>query len=266
MKLDLQRVLKIFLFALLSSVVLSLFVRDLERTPADWSVLLLSLALSVGLLWVGLNAVWNLTHLLRHGLSGIYRAMDDPRVTTLLLGGLFLALLGLGLGQVPLEWIGLLLTMVGLALYWPKLRKQGQKNLTHISVWRWTRRLRPITKLELTPYAYAPKLGVAGKTLAPRLELSLHEGQVWLENQDSGSVLVKGLGSAEFNGWWLPRSRGERKPLLNALEKVEADLWVPDYESVRVKVWCCRLENPLEEFVLEQELGFEVVTSARVLN
>jgi len=262
-KLDLQRVLKTLLFALLSSVMLSLFVRDLKRTPADWSVLLLSLVLSVGLLWVILNAVWKLTHLLRHGLAGVYRTLDDPRATTLLLGGLVLALLGLGSGQLALEVVGLLLTVTGFALYWPKLRKVGQKQ---VSVWRWTRRLRPKVKLELTPYAYAPKPGKVGQTLAPRLELSLQDGQVWLENQDSGSVLVKGLGSAEFNGWWLPRSRGERKPLLNTLEKVEADLWVPDYESVRVKVWCCRLDNPLEEFVLEQELGFEVVASARVLN
>ena len=271
MKLDFQHVLKILLFALLSSVVLSLFMRDLKRSPADWSVLLLSLFLSMGLLWIVLGAVWNLTYLLRQGLSGVYRIMDDPRATTLLLGGLGLALLGLGSGQFALEVVGLLLTVLGFALYWPKLRKQRRQGRKHISVWRWTRRLRPITKLELTPYAYAPhtlilRLGMAGQTLAPRLELSLEGGQVWLENQDSGSVLVKGLGSAEFNGWWLPRSRGERKPLLNALEKVEADLWVPDYESVRVKVWCCRLENPLEEFVLEQELGFEVVRDARVLN
>ena len=268
MKLDLQRVLKTFLFAMLSSVVLSLFVRDLERTPADWSVLLLSLALSVGLLWLILNALWNLTHLLRHGLSGVYHAVNDPRATTLLLGGLVLALLGLGLGQLALELVGLLLTLAGFALYWPRLHKLRQKQ---VSVWRWTRRLRPVAKLELTPYAYAPhaqthRASAAGQTLAPRLELSLYEGQVWLENRDSGSMLVKGLGSAEFNGWWLPRSRGERKPMLGTFEKVEADLWVPDYESVRVKVWYCRLENPLEEFVLEQELGFEVAVSTRVLN
>ena len=141
MKLDLQRVLKIFLFAMLSSVVLSLFVRDLERTPADWSVLLLSLALSVGLLWLILNALWNLTHLLRNGLSGVYRAVNDPRATTLLLGGLVLALLGLGLGQLALELVGLLLTLAGFALYWPRLRQVRQKQ---VSVWRWTRRLRPV--------------------------------------------------------------------------------------------------------------------------
>ncbi len=267
MRLDLQRMLKIVLFVMLSSVVLSLFVRDLERTPADWPVLLLSLALSVGLLWVVFHMVWNLTSLFRHGLVGVVRAIGDARVSALLGSGLVVALLGLGLERLELGFLGLALTVTGFGLYWPKLRGQGRKHVRkYVSVWRWTRRLRPAIKLELTPYAYAPKLMQAGQTLAPRLELSLHEGQVWLENQDSASVLVKGLGSSEFNGWWLPRSRGERKPLLNTLEKVEADLWVPDYESVRVKVWCCRLETPLEEFVLEQELGFEVVINTRVLN
>lgn len=267
MKFDFSRLLKSFLFLTLSSVVLGLFMRDLQKTPGEWPVLLLSLVLSVGILWVVLGVLWTLTQGLKQILLGTVQVIDSPRVTALLGIGVLLTVLGLGLRQLEIGFLGLSFAVAGFVFHWPRLLLRfGIK--TQVSVWRWTRRLRPTPKLELVPYAYAPKPGSASapQTLAPRLELSLEDGQVWLENQDSASVLVKGLGSAEFNGWWLPRSRGERKPLLNTLEKVEADLWVQDYESVRVKVWCCRLENPLEEFVLERELGFEVVRDARVLN
>jgi hypothetical protein len=267
MKFDLNRTIKTLLFVMLSSLILSVFVSDLQKTPGEWPVLLLSLVLSVGLLWVVLSVLWTLTQGLKQILVGTVQLIGSPRVSALLGIGVLLTLLGLGLESLEMQLVGLAFAVAGFVLHWPRmLLLLGIK--TQVSVWRWTRRLRPTPKLELMPYAYAPRPGSASalQTLAPRLELSLQDGQVWLENQDSGSVLVKGLGSAEFNGWWLPRSRGERKPLLNTLEKVEADLWVQDYESVRVKVWCCRLENPLEEFLLEQEVGFEVVRDARVLN
>ena len=84
MKFDFSRLLKSFLFLTLSSVVLGLYMRDLQKTPGEWPVLLLSLVLSVGILWVVLSVLWTLTQGLKQILLGTVQVIDSPRVTALL--------------------------------------------------------------------------------------------------------------------------------------------------------------------------------------
>ncbi len=132
---------------------------------------------------------------------------------------------------------------------------------------RWKATLRPKTVYELPIFPLPPKF--KSQTLEPQIEVWLEGSEVRLKNCEAGSLLIKGLSSSQFNGWWLPKVNGKRKPVLPSLERAETSIWILEDEEhpVRIQVWCCRLERLNEEFVLEREIGGSLSkTQHRLLN
>lgn len=133
---------------------------------------------------------------------------------------------------------------------------------------RWKATLRPKTVYELPVFPLPPKF--KSQTLEPQIEIWLEGNEVRLKNCESSSLLIKGLSSSQYNGWWLPKVDGKRKPVLPSLERAETSIWILEDEEhpVRIQVWCCRLERLNEEFVLEREIGWDLAgkTAQRLLN